>query len=72
MCAGTARHGSEPELPARLEIDRLDADTSCMMREVLADSESQPLWSAGDKVILGLIALVMLASSAGVFLGLIH
>ena len=43
-----------------------------MMREVLTDSESQPLWSAGDKAILALIALVMLGSSAAVFLGLIH
>ena len=43
-----------------------------MLREVHVDSELQPLWSAGDKVILGLIAFVMLASSAAVFLGWIH
>jgi hypothetical protein len=43
-----------------------------MMRDALVDSETQPLWSAGDKVILALIAFVMLASSAGVFLGVIH
>ena len=43
-----------------------------MLREVHVDSDLQPLWSTGDKVILGLIAFVMLASSAAVFLGLIH
>jgi len=43
-----------------------------MLREAHVDSEMQPLWSAGDKVILGLIAFVMLASAAAVFLGLIH
>jgi hypothetical protein len=35
-------------------------------------SETEPLWSLGDKMILGLIVLVMLGSSVGVFLGLIQ
>jgi len=43
-----------------------------MHSDAAFDSEPQPLWSPSDKVILGLIALVMLASSAAVFLGLIH
>jgi len=42
-----------------------------MLREAL-DSETEPLWSRGDKLILGLIALFMLGTSAAVFLGLIH
>jgi hypothetical protein len=42
-----------------------------VLRDVPFDSETQPLWSLGDKVILGLIAFVMLGTSAAVFLGLI-
>jgi hypothetical protein len=43
-----------------------------MHSDAVFDSEAQPLWSPSDKVILGLIALVMLASTAAVFLGLMH
>ena len=39
------------------------------MSHVPSDAESQPLWSLGDKVILGLIAFVMLGTSAATFLG---
>ena len=55
-----------------VEFHAVSADIRCMLRDVHVDSETQPLWSAGDKAILGLIAFVMLASSAAVFLGLIH
>jgi hypothetical protein len=41
-----------------------------MLRAV--HSEAEPLWSLGDKLILGLIILVMLGSSVGVFLGVIQ
>jgi len=54
-----------------VEFGGLDADTRFVLRDAPFDSETQPLWSLGDKVILGLIAFVMLGTSAAVFLGLI-
>jgi len=53
-----------------VEAGGVAADTRCVLRAV--HSEAEPLWSLGDKLILGLIVLVMLGSSAGVFLGLIQ
>jgi hypothetical protein len=41
-----------------------------VLSHVPSDTETQPLWSLGDKVILGLIAFVMLGTSAATFLGL--
>ena len=52
-----------------VEIDDFAADTRSVLSHVPSDSESQPLWSLGDKVILGLIAVVMLGTSALTFLG---
>jgi hypothetical protein len=34
-----------------------------------SDTETEPLWSLGDKVLLGLIVFVMLGASAATFLG---
>ena len=53
-----------------IEIEGFGADTRCVLSHVPSDTETQPLWSLGDKVILGLIAFVMLGTSAATFLGL--
>jgi hypothetical protein len=53
-----------------VEIEESGADTCCVLSHVPSDTETQPLWSLGDKVILALIAFVMLGTSAGTFLGL--
>ena len=53
-----------------VEIDALGADTPCVLSHIPSEVESEPLWSLGDKLILGLIVFVMLGTSAATFLGL--
>jgi len=54
---------------AQLEIDGFGADTCCVLSHMPSDTETEPLWSLGDKVLLGLIVFVMLGASAATFLG---